>query len=414
MLFRSGLSAQGANDQIRTKTFGTAPNRQFWIQFNSFSCPSSTGWTYWAIALEETSNKIYVVDQRSYNAPLSLTIGLQYNSTSALAVTGSPNLGSNATWYADDTPIDNSYFEFVPGQQAANEIELSSIDNSPYVIAPGSVDIKGTVTNYGSTPITSFNVKYEFNGNTYTDTKSGLNIPFAGTYSFTHATPANLPAVGNYPVKVWVELTGDANHVNDTLNQTLIGMLFVPQKKVVVEEATGTWCGWCPRGAVYMDSLHNLHPNDAMLVAVHNSDPMVVASYDAWMGTQIGGYPSGLVDRKDIDIDPTQFIASYDVHINDIAPCDVDVIANYNPSNNYAWITVSAHFAGDVNGDLRLGLILTEDDVTGTSSAYNQANYYSNTSQNLPLQGAGHNWQLEPNPVPAANMTYNQIGRAHV
>ncbi len=47
--------------QIITKTFGTAPNRQHWIQFNFFTDPNiQSGWTYWAIVLEETTNNIYI------------------------------------------------------------------------------------------------------------------------------------------------------------------------------------------------------------------------------------------------------------------------------------------------------------------------------------------------------------------
>ena len=53
-----GLQGTGANDNVVTKTFGTAPNRQHWIFFSSYSIPGNTaGWTYWSIVLEETTNK---------------------------------------------------------------------------------------------------------------------------------------------------------------------------------------------------------------------------------------------------------------------------------------------------------------------------------------------------------------------
>src|SRR5690606_30786514 len=53
-----GLYAN-ASDFIITKTFGTSPNRQHWIQFNSYSQTTNpnSGYTYWSIVLEETSNK---------------------------------------------------------------------------------------------------------------------------------------------------------------------------------------------------------------------------------------------------------------------------------------------------------------------------------------------------------------------
>ncbi|MDZ7848819.1 MAG: hypothetical protein U5L96_19985 [Owenweeksia sp.] len=38
-----GLDLTGGNDNIRTKVFGTSPNRQMWIQFTSASAPELTG-----------------------------------------------------------------------------------------------------------------------------------------------------------------------------------------------------------------------------------------------------------------------------------------------------------------------------------------------------------------------------------
>ncbi|MEO8148762.1 MAG: T9SS type A sorting domain-containing protein [Bacteroidia bacterium] len=408
-----GLAASGANDKIWTKTFGTAPNRQFWVQYNSYSCPGSTGWTYWGVVFEETTNEIYVVDQRNYNAPLALSIGLQLDGSTAVMVAGSPTLGSNTTLGGNlDDATDNSYYEFLLGTLPPEEAELSSLSIPRYVLSPSNVNITGIITNWGGTNITSIDIKYEVGGNVYSDTKTGLNIPFGGQIAFTHIIPFNVANPTNYSIKVWSDLTNDANHSNDTLTTEVNGLAFTTTKRVVFEEATGTWCGWCPRGAVYMDSLAALHPSTAMLIAVHNGDPMVVAAYDAGMNTQISGYPSGLVDRKDNNVDPSTFIAEYNQRINDVGPCDVDVTATYNPANLLATITVDGHFATDLTGDYRFNAVITEDDVTGTTTAWDQHNYYSFQSQNIPLQGAGHNWQAEPQIVLAANMIYDHVGRA--
>src|SRR5258705_5707917 len=49
-----GLGALGTNDYIIRKTFGTSPNRQLWIQFNSYGYGGTTAshgsnFTYWSI-----------------------------------------------------------------------------------------------------------------------------------------------------------------------------------------------------------------------------------------------------------------------------------------------------------------------------------------------------------------------------
>jgi hypothetical protein len=54
-----------------------------------------------------------------------------------------------------------------------------------------------------------------------------------------------------------------------------------------------------------------------------------------------------------------------------------------------------------------LGVIVIEDGVTGTTSAYNQANAYAGGAN-----GAMGGYESLPNPVPAAQMVYDHVGRA--
>ena len=272
-----GLAGSGANDVIRTKMFGDYPNRQQWIQFASYSAPGSAGsnWTYWGIVLEETTNNIYIVDQRTYLTPLTLTLGIQINGSTAYTVTGAPNTPSLVTNGGNaDTYEDNIYYKFIPGVQPTNDAELSALTFSNFGGAGANVDITGTVLNVGTAPITSLTVKYLANGLTKTNTITGLNIATNATYDFTHNVPFTIPAPGTWPVKVWVETTGDLNQANDTLTQTISALAFQPTKRIVFEEGTGTWCQWCPRGAVFMDSIHNAYPTTALTIAVHNGDPM--------------------------------------------------------------------------------------------------------------------------------------------
>ena len=108
-----GLASLGTNDNILTKVFGTAPNRQLWIQFSSYGygtvASSGTIYTYWSIVLEETTNHIYIVDQRTggYAGTNKVSAGIQINATTATSITGSPNLSSIAG--SDASPANNVY-----------------------------------------------------------------------------------------------------------------------------------------------------------------------------------------------------------------------------------------------------------------------------------------------------------------
>jgi hypothetical protein len=410
-----GLASLGTNDIILTKTFGTAPNRQLWIQFNSYgygtTVSSGTNYTYWSIVLEETTNNIYLVDSRTggYATTKLVSAGIQMNASTAFVVAGSPNLASIAG--TDASPIDNSYYQFIYGVQASDQAKLRKASADLYVLVPGTSTITGEIQNLGSNTINNVDVRYEYNGTVYTSTLSNINLTSGNIYSFTHNTPVNVSIPNPYSTKIWVDLANDADRTDDTLSKVITGLTYLPEKRVLIEEGTGTWCGWCPRGAVFTEQIDTVYPGTAIVVAVHNADPMANAAYDAGLGTLIGGYPGGCVDRKSNDIDPTDFEVTYLDRINDVSPADVGIGAFYDAATRVVDINVSTTFAANLTSDFRLNAVIVEDDVTGTAAGYNQANYYSSTSQNVALVGAGHNWQAEPNPVPAASMKYDFVGR---
>ena len=72
-------------------------------------------------------------------------------------------------------------------------------------------------------------------------------------------------------------------------------------KKVVLEEFTGEWCGWCPEGAKVMVDNIAAHPGKVIGIAVHDGDPMEIPSYNTWIKalTGVTGFPNGSVDRAD-------------------------------------------------------------------------------------------------------------------
>jgi hypothetical protein len=402
-----GIKGSGTNDSIVTQTFGVAGSQQTWVLFSSYtSVANASIWSYWSIVLEEGTNNIYIVDQRHAGA-VAVSLGLQYNSTSALMVAGSPNLLSLAG--ADPTPVDNSYYAFIYGTQAADQAKLRKISVDPYVLVPGTSTLTGEIQNLGANTISNVDMKYEVNGTVYTSTLSNINLTSGNVYAFTHNTPINVSAANPYPTKVWVDLSNDADRTDDTLNTMVTGLSYLPEKRVLIEEATGTWCGYCPRGAVYTEQIDTVHQDYAIVVAVHNGDPMTNAAYDAGIGSLIGGYPSGCVDRKSNDVDPTDFEATYQDRINDVSPADVGIGAYYNAATRQVDINVSTTFAANLTSDFRLNAVIVEDDVTGTTAGYNQTNYYSGAA--TALIGAGINWQTAPDPVPAASMHYNFVGR---
>lgn len=69
-------------------------------------------------------------------------------------------------------------------------------------------------------------------------------------------------------------------------------------RSTVMEEFTGTWCGWCPRGMVGIENLLKDFGNSFIPIAVHGgSDPMVIEDY-ADILAKVEGFPSCVLDRE--------------------------------------------------------------------------------------------------------------------
>ncbi len=311
---------------------------------------------------------------------------------------------SDNGFWADGLAIDNvSVFSLE--ENTANFVGLTT---DLFTEVDSDVEISGVFQNMGSNPITSANISWVAGAQSGSATIDGIDVATFDSYEFTHP---DMVTVGSENLTVEVTINsvngGDATTINNgTQVVTIAPLLFVPARKVFIEEATGTWCGWCPRGSVNMDLMEDNYPN-SIEVAVHNNDPMANSTYDAGIGTQIGGYPSGLVDRAYGDVDPSEFEATYLDRIDVQAIVSVGVEVDFDETTRDLTATVTATFAANVDGaNYRINSVLVEDNVTGTGSGYNQVNYYANNA-NGPMGG----YETLPSSVPASQMVYRHVGR---
>jgi|TARA_R110000737_G_scaffold182215_1_gene205637 hypothetical protein len=139
-----GLETSGSNDMAHMRTWGAAPNRQHWIHYSS--CANGTiAWSYLSIVLEETTNNIYVVDQRNTTGVGALTIGVQVNGTTATMVPGSPAVGAQAG--TDPTSADDYTYTF---KRSLAELEsneaVANLDVFPNPSA-GTINVNLTLDN---------------------------------------------------------------------------------------------------------------------------------------------------------------------------------------------------------------------------------------------------------------------------
>jgi hypothetical protein len=203
--------------------------------------------------------------------------------------------GVNTVASADFFPVQNTQmyiddvmFDHVPFTVPALDAMVADIDmGAELATQSGTPTVK--VVNGGSTAITSLKVDLTYNGSTTTQNVTGVNIATAGVYNVS--LPSTVLAAGSLPITAVVYNVnggaGDNNPNNDTLIEMINPIVPAPGKMVVGEEATGTWCQWCPRGAVFMDLFETKYQDFWAGIAVHNGDPMTVTEYDAGIGTLI-------------------------------------------------------------------------------------------------------------------------------
>lgn len=255
-----GIKGTGTNDNVVTKTFGAAPNRQFWVSFNSYSNANANEYFYFSIVLEETSNRIYIVDQRT-NGTATNSVGIQVDGTTAYSVAGSPNV--NALAGTSPAPTDNTYYVFIPGLQPAYDVAATAITTKKYLGA-GTVNITGTIRNLGTSTITSADINYAVDGGAVqTATLSGLNIASAASYNFTHSTAWNATP-GTHVVDIYATNLNGSNVDSDPSDDHNLKNIYVMTANLprtpLFEVFTSSTCGPCKPGNTNYHSIIDTKP----------------------------------------------------------------------------------------------------------------------------------------------------------
>lgn len=269
-------------DFIVTKTFGTAPNRQHWVQFNSVSIPGgntnvpyTNGVMFLSIVLEESTNKVYMVWQRTNSEPQSLTVGIQLTATQAVQVAASPAV--SVPNLAETTPSDNAYYEFGPGVPTAYDLNLRTLNLPSIVSRAEPVPLTGNLYNLGSQTLTSYTVNYKVNnGPTVTGPVSGVNVATAARASYVHPTPWTPTVNGNYNLKVWLSGPNgqlDQNPTNDTLRAQVQVQEDSLRRYVVEECFTSSTCVPCVAGNANVESINRRNVGKQVVIKYQQNFP---------------------------------------------------------------------------------------------------------------------------------------------
>jgi hypothetical protein len=308
--------------------------------------------------------------------------------------------------------VDDVNYEYSPtAPEILRDLAVSALSWDKGRLAGSSTKMSYTISNKGINPIQSVELSFEHNGNVTPILFGNLDLqPGESLVLYTDEEIVLEPGLNEMFLTV-VQVDGeneDEEACNDRAQLLLNAVAPAPHKAVLVEEGTGTWCVWCPRGTVWMDRLNTWYPGRFIPVAVHNRDPMEVFEYDALLTSTPGfpGFPAVVINRQ-IVADPgvmeTPFLNEITVEpIASIVPG-----ADWNEENRELQISGMFEMLTDVEGEYWATAVITEDEVRGTGQGWSQANAYAGGG-NGPMGG----YEALPNPVPAQFMKYDHVARA--
>ena len=281
----------------------------------------------------------------------------------------------------------------------------------PPVVKPGdNVNVALQIANIGANTVTSIG------GFTTVDDVDGQeqSVPAnisAGKIGEVNLAVSGMDKEGLYTIGATMNKVNAADYcepieVEDFVKSIANGV----KRRVVIEEWTGTWCGYCPRGIWAMDYMKENYPDDFIAIAVHYDDGMEATSYInslAALGV-VEAFPGSFADRMMVvEPDPGNFAEVVNTFGGNKGFADITIDAKYvDEAEKTLEITGKAKVTYDAaevnallaNSKYRVSFVITENKVPGK-----QTNNYAGGRL-----GACGGWESLPSSV---NWDYDEVAR---
>jgi len=263
-----------------------------------------------------------------------------------------------------------------------------------------------TVKNGGANDISSLDVCTRVsNGTEYKFTKN-FDTPIQANEIVTFAVenvPNEVP--GFYTLSSTVTgINGSEINNPTTLEGSFSTFSGGYKRNLVIEEATGTWCGYCPRGIVMMEYLKEKYP-DWIRIAIHDGDAMQASGYNGFISDFVPGYPYSICNRA-VEISPMgdydeYYAPAYEYYTSFPAYVDVKMSTTCSEDKKTVNIKAETEFALPLDTQHYLSFVIVEDNV----GPYSQNNGYSGASYDV------WGWEKKGKSV---KMMYDDVARTIV
>lgn len=276
------------------------------------------------------------------------------------------------------------------------------------------------ITNNSTKPITQITYSISVDNENGAEKSLDLSSPIESMETASLPFTTAFEDEGVHSVELNVSKVNGNTNINkqSSAAYSIIALEKSADRVSVVEEQTGTWCGWCPRGHVALDLLNKQLGDKVVTLAGHFTngesqvDPMNIlgdnitsqaeayADY-GWVAMNVssmlggGGFPGAMFDRV-VAADPYVGAnttkgknGTYEYGATDL----VNLLKEGNPSE--ADFSMTASWADDKNTDIKVDLtttfnydrfgsfpygvafVLSENGMTGKGATWMQLNNFN-------------------------------------
>lgn len=185
-------------------------------------------------------------------------------------------------------------------------------------------------------------------------------------------------------------------------------------KKIILEEYTGIYCGYCPDGHSKANAIYAANPGNCVLINIHSGGYANVAvgepdlkttigtAIDGMAGMNIQGYPAGSINRRNFGASASQNTASpygmaqdrntWNTTANTVkaeaAYCNVAVEGSVDAATRVLTYTAQVYYTANSPASTNsLTVVMLEDYILGPqhnygNPLYNASNYNADGSYN--------------------------------
>lgn len=266
----------------------------------------------------------------------------------------------------------------VEGSVTTRDLVLADVSTRQHSYQVGKpIVVTGTIKNAASTPAVNPVINYSLAGGQVTGqyTHQGT-INYRGSVPFEFEIPTtDVTSEGTLSLDAelaWTDGGTDEVPANNRASLTVELLREVYTRRMVVEESTGAWCGWCVRGIVGLREMKAKYGEDFIGIAVHNKDKYAASVYDSYLGNFGSGFPRSTINRSGGQVDPSyaNLLSAYDA-MEKVADAGLEVSASVNDRQITFSSTAKFTFS-DINTDYRIAFVVLENQLP-----LSQANYYS-------------------------------------